>query len=857
VLRGILCISLFVAWHAALTSAQPTFVSDFPPLDHSIVITLDRDGGRTLVDALQHLPPRASALEVLLRHGYINESLKVFSRIVDADGPELLDGLKAANSVSRWWDDQRLRAEVNTALAGIAEHALAAASRRPREEAAAIVRQVLWVQANIAPRYSRDIWAASLRGFVATYDGTATARFAEVELLMESLPGAQKAAVLERYAREHEGTLAGARALYEAAFQRGVNHAVTGIDPRGSDPTDRLSGVAALARELESGRYPQVEWVARAPTLVTGFFVSDSPAPPYAPGNLQRSLDVYGDFVRAHLTWPDPYPPNDSLGFMVSWYMWRLWALQGDPKASADRFFDGLAADPAERARFLQARTYLNRARNEPKTGSALRERAIELLDELARDGSDRVRRTAHAMLASEVFANGDDQRACAEFRRFIAAYPRSDWTWVASLRVGQCEEALQHWQIAAEAYRRASTMHAGTPAAVLLGHAYAARALEGVGDFNAALNEYRQANAAWFGSESQRYELSIWRRRPSAQPGAPFGYDATLVTKPELESRRTQLSATLAASGGALLERARWALGRGARNDARGLVSQLLAQVPRSPLVREARRLAHEADFEDALDLAAPDNPRDVAGAKQRLETLSREPADVVVSVAKFARASLMTIEGAPGNDALAKEALDDWLKLQTALPPAAPGSLDADADAVRRAVFRPLGGSYGRHYAQEWPRALPPFLIAPATLPVQESNGRVRMLSASRPLPGLENTLYLSEQDFGLLRRTIAILGGSLRYVSASVMATPNQPAGASQTIVKFWNRFFPMRPGHWGGWDFASYPVITTIEFMNRERTKASVPVIIGYSGGTVLLEKIDGEWRVLDMVNKWDM
>jgi hypothetical protein len=150
-----------------------------------------------------------------------------------------------------------------------------------------------------------------------------------------------------------------------------------------------------------------------------------------------------------------------------------------------------------------------------------------------------------------------------------------------------------------------------------------------------------------------------------------------------------------------------------------------------------------------------------------------------------------------------------------------------------------------------------LPPFLIAPATLPVQESNGRVRMLSASRPLPGLENTLYLSEQDFGLLRRTIAILGGSLRYVSASVMATPNQPAGASQTIVKFWNRFFPMRPGHWGGWDFASYPVITTIEFMNRERTKASVPVIIGYSGGTVLLEKIDGEWRVLDMVNKWDM
>jgi hypothetical protein len=279
--------------------------------------------------------------------------------------------------------------------------------------------------------------------------------------------------------------------------------------------------------------------------------------------------------------------------------------------------------------------------------------------------------------------------------------------------------------------------------------------------------------------------------------------------------------------------------------------------QFPRSPLARDARYLVHVADFEDALDLAAADDPRDVAGAKRRLERLSREPADVVVSLAKLARASLMAIEGTPGSDMLAKEALDDWLGLQTALTPAVPGSLDADADAVRRAVFRPLGGGvYARDWnAMEWPAALPPFLIAPARLAVQESNGRVRMLSASRPLPGLKNTLYLSEQDFGLLRRTMAILGGSLRYVPASVMATPNQPAGASQTIMKLWNRFFPMRAGHWGGWEFASYPVIRTIEFTNPEWTKASVPVTIGYSGGTVLLEKIDGEWRALDIVNQW--
>src|SRR5262245_41791464 len=162
---------MFVVWQAALASAQPSLASDFPPLDYTIVITLDRDGGRALVDALQHQAPRASALEALLRHGYIDESLSVLSRIVDADGPELLSGLKAANSSSRWWEDERRRTQVNTALAGIADRALVAASRRPLEEAAGIERQVLWIQVNIAPRYARDFWPANLRAFSAAYDG--------------------------------------------------------------------------------------------------------------------------------------------------------------------------------------------------------------------------------------------------------------------------------------------------------------------------------------------------------------------------------------------------------------------------------------------------------------------------------------------------------------------------------------------------------------------------------------------------------------------------------------------------------------------------------------------------------------
>ena len=321
-------------------------------------------------------------------------------------------------------------------------------------------------------------------------------------------------------------------------------------------------------------------------------------------------------------------------------------------------------------------------------------------------------------------------------------------------------------------------------------------------------------------------------------------------------EVRRERLRATIALPGGALLERARWALTHGSRSDARALASQLMTQFPRSPLARDARSLAHLADYEDALDLAAADAPRDVAVAQERLERLSSAPYDAITSLAGIARASLMAIQGTPGSEALMKEALESWRTTQVAAPPAAPAAWKR-----RLMQFAEPSSATGWRHLRRWleRNGLAQFF---AVLPHRacdaaghEFDGRVRILSASCPLFGFENTLYLSQQDFELLERTIAILGGSKRRVPGSVMQTPNQPAGASETIMKLWNRFFPMRPGHWGGWEFATYPVITRIEFSNPERTKASVPVRVGYSGGTVLLEKIDGQWRALAIVNRW--
>jgi hypothetical protein len=104
-------------------------------------------------------------------------------------------------------------------------------------------------------------------------------------------------------------------------------------------------------------------------------------------------------------------------------------------------------------------------------------------------------------------------------------------------------------------------------------------------------------------------------------------------------------------------------------------------------------------------------------------------------------------------------------------------------------------------------------------------------------------------------LLSRTIASLGGTKRRQPAAVMETPNQPVGESMNILALWNEYFPTRPGHWGGFEFTSYPRLTRIEFLDTTRTRAAVNVTIGYSGCTVVLEKRDGGWTPVRLTNEW--
>ncbi|MCC7123624.1 MAG: hypothetical protein IT178_02165 [Acidobacteria bacterium] len=49
--------------------------------------------------------------------------------------------------------------------------------------------------------------------------------------------------------------------------------------------------------------------------------------------------------------------------------------------------------------------------------------------------------------------------------------------------------------------------------------------------------------------------------------------------------------------------------------------------------------------------------------------------------------------------------------------------------------------------------------------------------------------------------------------------------------------------------------TYPAFSSITFTDAARTRALVPVTVGYSGATAVLEKRDGRWIVTALVNQW--
>ena len=202
----------------------------------------------------------------------------------------------------------------------------------------------------------------------------------------------------------------------------------------------------------------------------------------------------------------------------------------------------------------------------------------------------------------------------------------------------------------------------------------------------------------------------------------------------------------------------------------------------------------------------------------------------------------------------------LDSWVTTQRDLNRQSPiSSIDSDVAEIRQVVFRPLGDLpiyRGTGWnAFNFPAALPRFILVRADVHVKTSDGQVVRHPVYQTFPDLDHVLLLKSDELSLLERLLPTIGGTKRREPTYVMETPNQPVGDSMQILSLFGRFFQARPGHWGGWVLETYPQVTQIEFVNAERTKANANVTIGYSGATVVLEKVDGKWRAVRLTNQW--
>jgi hypothetical protein len=136
-----------------------------------------------------------------------------------------------------------------------------------------------------------------------------------------------------------------------------------------------------------------------------------------------------------------------------------------------------------------------------------------------------------------------------------------------------------------------------------------------------------------------------------------------------------------------------------------------------------------------------------------------------------------------------------------------------------------------------------------------VKTAEGAVHRVTLRHGFGDFDSMLFADAPEMELLATAVSALGGRSQVPRVSVMQPFNLPGGAAIQVQQFWNQFFPMRPGHWAGWEFETYPVITEIAFQDAERTRARARVTLGYGGTTVVLVKENGIWRAIALDGRW--
>ena len=828
----------------------PDPAREYPSFEGMLTYVV-RDEARTrrADDALRSAPSDATTIRLLLQLKRTEDALKALEAASRGPLDNLIDAMVSLGEYYGALTEDPARTYTDR-VATIVVPVRARLAMLPREDAARLARALVRIDYEQAKATTtRPAWDLRMNQFVQEYRGTREALMAEVDLIEHrvELPG--KIAALEEFWRAHPASEAGAKALYQKGYQLAHNVGMSGTEPRAADPTERFLQVVGIADELGSGRYPDSEWVRRAPLLVSGFYVSETPPPAYQPGNVDHLLAEYQRFARKHFAVDEAF--GGSVRYVITSRIVGIHARQGiDRVTSVERTLANLEAAGADkRAVALFRAEYLAElAAGEREIRGASRSEAEAALAALAADGTDFVARRATATLAGLRMYHRDYQRALPVFQGYASRFPESPFAWVALVRAGQCFMELGDAAQAAREFEAAASSAPPRELPYTVGAALAGQAYDALGQFDRSLGAYRRALASW--------NLEYWRdalpppaqvRRPGPVAGASSQRRA--VTRRNLANRVVSLEQTIPTNVGLLLERAAIQIDARQFLDARTTLEAARKQARSVDDQVAVRVLDHRAQLEMALDLVAVDAPtRNEPAGLRALQAISAQPFDTSVGFASLTRAGVLFKNGAEEHARmLMTSTLDAWRDSQRALRAEGPSSpVAADVIAIRTTLLRPAGvfelvaKSSFSHFRVA--STIGYSVINPDVVIVTK-DGTASELTVYQDFPELPKVVFWTTDDIAVVRRLGATLAG----------AGPRTTANSG--IRDFWNSFFAIRNNHDGRWVEETYPRIVSIRFLDEERSRAAVAIATGYEGATVLMEKRNGTWHVMKITNVW--
>ena len=837
----LLAASVLLSGPASAQSRASAAGDDYPFEDHLVWLTVHH--GLTSEAAARQLataPDSPATLALLLEANRVRAALDVLHRIVERRPERIAAAFEAMQMHGHRFED------AGRGYPGVLRGIIARARARLRELPRNAAADAAWYLAYVdpgepgvnVPRHEQ------LRAFAAEYAGTEAALRAELELLERGGAIDAHITALEAFARRHAGTVVGAHALYQAARHLASNTR----EPPGTDPTERTLRVAALARELQSGAYPDSNWVRWAPDLVFGVSATNAR---YAPENLPRVLGVAREFLARPFEWTPGNPLWSGAGNFIVRRLPEIFAAAGDdPIVRTGEFLDEVekrAPDPAA-FRYLRGLWYRQLAdrATDTRMRDHWRDQAVTTFLALARGDAGPYPRKALATVASIAFTEKSCGVAVDHYREYLARFPRSEWAWVAGLRLGQCEQFMGNWARARQAYLAVAAPAGVPPPALVLGHAFAGRASEALDDFRSARVAYERAERAWIHhfADPGVGTYQFYTRLDEQQCGCDSRSKSD-VSREWLRRRSAELQRSTSLAGGSLLERGRFRVSHGAWADAVAPLEEFIRTYPDSSSAADARELLVRARLELVLPQTGPGSTDDARrAALAALDAIATEPYGFSVFAAQVTRATLHAMIGSPARaDELMSAALTRWHEYGAAkFAPRPASALQQDVMDIRDTAFRPHANWPRQQFADLRSSESPPpfFIAAPEIYVTLHDESRQRVEAAFR-LAARPGALLLNDEQIAVLERILTQVCGTDRETA--------------RPIQKFWNRFFTMGPGHWGGWILQTFPIVFEISFADPGRTSAGARVRTGWAGHTELLAKDGREWKVKGTSNHW--